>query len=130
MAYVLRVLESYPRERVTFFMPQLVQSLRYDKGGDESVQEDGACFREGYIYFWGIVSSSKGRTKSWYKEITKEIKNRRYKNDEIEKLLRRTQIPRGEVTKLLLFRLSQANDALYIYIDDESPISRVFFSNP
>ncbi|WZY93372.1 hypothetical protein YC2023_065701 [Brassica napus] len=33
MAYVLRVLESYPRERVTFFMPQLVQSLRYDKGG-------------------------------------------------------------------------------------------------
>ncbi|KFK22742.1 hypothetical protein AALP_AAs61128U000100 [Arabis alpina] len=31
MAYVLRVLESYPPERVTFFMPQLVQSLRYDK---------------------------------------------------------------------------------------------------
>ncbi|WCJ33867.1 Phosphatidylinositol 3- and 4-kinase family protein [Euphorbia peplus] len=30
MAYVLRVLESYPPERVTFFMPQLVQSLRYD----------------------------------------------------------------------------------------------------
>nr|VDC71172.1 unnamed protein product [Brassica rapa] len=90
MAYVLRVLESYPRERVTFFMPQLVQSLRYDKGG-ESVQEDGASVK-----------------------ITKEIKNRRYKNDEIEKLLRRTQIPRGEVTKLLLFRLSQANDALFL----------------
>ncbi|BBM99121.1 phosphatidylinositol 4-kinase A [Marchantia polymorpha subsp. ruderalis] len=33
MAYVLRVLETYPPERVTFFMPQLVQSLRYDQGG-------------------------------------------------------------------------------------------------
>ncbi|KAG5391470.1 hypothetical protein IGI04_021433 [Brassica rapa subsp. trilocularis] len=32
MAYVLRVLESYPPDRVTFFMPQLVQSLRYDEG--------------------------------------------------------------------------------------------------
>ncbi|KAG7573163.1 Armadillo-type fold [Arabidopsis suecica] len=32
MAYVLRVLDSYPPERVTFFMPQLVQSLRYDEG--------------------------------------------------------------------------------------------------
>ncbi|KAM6557546.1 hypothetical protein CsatB_004565 [Cannabis sativa] len=32
MAYVLRVLESYPPEQVTFFMPQLVQSLRYDEG--------------------------------------------------------------------------------------------------
>lgn len=32
MAYVLRVLESYPPERVTFFMPQLVQTLRYDDG--------------------------------------------------------------------------------------------------
>uniref|UniRef100_A0A2N9F5D1 PI3K/PI4K catalytic domain-containing protein n=1 Tax=Fagus sylvatica TaxID=28930 RepID=A0A2N9F5D1_FAGSY len=31
MAYVLRVLESYPPERVTFFMPQLVQALRYDE---------------------------------------------------------------------------------------------------
>lgn len=30
MAYVLRVLESYPPERVTFFMPQLVQVLRHD----------------------------------------------------------------------------------------------------
>uniref|UniRef100_A0A0E0P0C3 1-phosphatidylinositol 4-kinase n=1 Tax=Oryza rufipogon TaxID=4529 RepID=A0A0E0P0C3_ORYRU len=30
MAYVLRVLETYPPETVTFFMPQLVQSLRYD----------------------------------------------------------------------------------------------------
>ncbi|XP_024530657.1 phosphatidylinositol 4-kinase alpha 1 [Selaginella moellendorffii] len=33
MAYVLRVMESYPPERVTFFMPQLVQALRYDDGG-------------------------------------------------------------------------------------------------
>ncbi|KAL0696918.1 hypothetical protein Bca4012_064098 [Brassica carinata] len=32
MAYVLRVLESYPPDRVTFFMPQLVQCLRYDEG--------------------------------------------------------------------------------------------------
>ncbi|CAI8594655.1 unnamed protein product [Vicia faba] len=32
MAYVLRVLESYPPERVTFFMPQLVQILRHDDG--------------------------------------------------------------------------------------------------
>lgn len=33
MAYVLRVLETYPPESVTFFMPQLVQTLRYDDGG-------------------------------------------------------------------------------------------------
>lgn len=32
MAYAMRVLESYPPERVTFFMPQLVQALRYDEG--------------------------------------------------------------------------------------------------
>lgn len=32
MAYVLRVMETYPPERVTFFMPQLVQALRYDQG--------------------------------------------------------------------------------------------------
>lgn len=32
MAYVLRVLESYPPDRVTFFMPQLVQTLRHDEG--------------------------------------------------------------------------------------------------
>jgi hypothetical protein len=32
MSYVLRVMEMYPPEEVTFFMPQLVQSLRYDHG--------------------------------------------------------------------------------------------------
>ncbi|KAM3239397.1 hypothetical protein P3L10_014431 [Capsicum annuum] len=37
MAYVLRVLESYPPQTVTFFMPQLVQSLRYDD--DKLVEE-------------------------------------------------------------------------------------------
>lgn len=30
MAYILRVLESYPPFKVTFFMPQLIQALRYD----------------------------------------------------------------------------------------------------
>ncbi|XP_076897528.1 phosphatidylinositol 4-kinase alpha 1-like [Bidens hawaiensis] len=30
MAYILRVLESYPPSKVTFFMPQLIQALRYD----------------------------------------------------------------------------------------------------
>ena len=32
MAYVLKALESYPPNRVTFFMPQPVQALRYDEG--------------------------------------------------------------------------------------------------
>eukprot|EP00261_Vitis_vinifera_P040824 XP_019082067.1 PREDICTED: phosphatidylinositol 4-kinase alpha 1-like [Vitis vinifera] len=32
MAYVLKALESYPPNRVTFFMPQQVQALRYDEG--------------------------------------------------------------------------------------------------
>ncbi|KAD4179153.1 hypothetical protein E3N88_27744 [Mikania micrantha] len=36
MAYILRVLESYPPSRVTFFMPQLIQALRYD---DEKLVE-------------------------------------------------------------------------------------------
>lgn len=36
MAYVLRVLESYPPRGVTFFMPQLIQALRYD---DEKLVE-------------------------------------------------------------------------------------------
>ncbi|GBG80565.1 hypothetical protein CBR_g31025 [Chara braunii] len=33
MAYCLRVMETYPPEKVTFFMPQLIQALRYDHGG-------------------------------------------------------------------------------------------------
>eukprot|EP00897_Mesotaenium_endlicherianum_P010276 jgi/Mesen1/9277/ME000060S08706 len=33
MAYVLRVLEAYPPDSVTPFMPQLVQALRYDHKG-------------------------------------------------------------------------------------------------
>ncbi|GJM96371.1 hypothetical protein PR202_ga13198 [Eleusine coracana subsp. coracana] len=41
MAYVLRVLETYPPETVTFFMPQLVQSLRYDEGGECVPEESG-----------------------------------------------------------------------------------------
>ncbi|CAH1425938.1 unnamed protein product [Lactuca virosa] len=36
MAYILRVLESYPPSKVTFFMPQLIQALRYD---DEKLVE-------------------------------------------------------------------------------------------
>lgn len=44
MAYVLRVLESYPRERVTFFMPQLVQSLRYDKGVSRKLKSTTSLF--------------------------------------------------------------------------------------
>ncbi|KVH93236.1 Armadillo-type fold [Cynara cardunculus var. scolymus] len=30
MGYIFRVLESYPPSKVTFFMPQLIQALRYD----------------------------------------------------------------------------------------------------
>uniref|UniRef100_A0A0D3FN51 1-phosphatidylinositol 4-kinase n=1 Tax=Oryza barthii TaxID=65489 RepID=A0A0D3FN51_9ORYZ len=41
MAYVLRVLETYPPETVTFFMPQLVQSLRYDDDGECVPDEPG-----------------------------------------------------------------------------------------
>ncbi|CAI7759915.1 unnamed protein product [Closterium sp. NIES-53] len=33
MAYAFRVLEAYPPPTVTFFMPQLVQALRYDHDG-------------------------------------------------------------------------------------------------
>ena len=43
MAYVLRVLESYPPERVTFFMPQLVQALRYDEGVSSCEDSDYPC---------------------------------------------------------------------------------------
>eukprot|EP00850_Spirogloea_muscicola_P004600 SM000020S05950 [mRNA] locus=s20:31457:38873:+ [translate_table: standard] len=33
MAYALRVLQSYPPDSVTFFMPQLIQALRHDQQG-------------------------------------------------------------------------------------------------
>ncbi|RXH88260.1 hypothetical protein DVH24_042331 [Malus domestica] len=61
MAYVLRVLESYPPERVTFFMPQLVQALRYD---DERLVE-GYLLRAAqrsdifaHILIWHLQNSS------------------------------------------------------------------------
>ncbi|KAI8028184.1 Phosphatidylinositol 4-kinase alpha 1 [Camellia lanceoleosa] len=61
MAYILRVLESYPPERVTFFMPQLIQALRYD---DEQLVE-GYLLRAAqrsdifaYILIWHLQNSS------------------------------------------------------------------------
>ncbi|KAJ4791345.1 Phosphatidylinositol 4-kinase [Rhynchospora pubera] len=57
MAYVLRVLESYPPENVTFFMPQLVQALRYD---DDKLVEGyllGAAHRSNifaHILIWHL----------------------------------------------------------------------------
>ncbi|KAL3684958.1 hypothetical protein R1sor_002980 [Riccia sorocarpa] len=57
MAYVLRVLETYPPERVTFFMPQLVQSLRYDHGGLVEGYLLGAAHRSNlfaHILIWQL----------------------------------------------------------------------------
>lgn len=55
MAYVLRVLESYPPERVTFFMPQLVQALRYDEGVSHQR-------RYGYLSYLYVVFCCTGAT--------------------------------------------------------------------
>ncbi|WOK93151.1 phosphatidylinositol 4-kinase alpha 1 [Canna indica] len=61
MAYVMRVLESYPPERVTFFMPQLVQALRYD---EEKLVERyllRACQRSNifaHILIWNLQGES------------------------------------------------------------------------
>lgn len=55
MAYVLRVLESYPPERVTFFMPQLVQSLRYDEGVSLKVKIYRSLFLSSFFLFFKSV---------------------------------------------------------------------------
>ncbi|KAF3781426.1 Phosphatidylinositol 4-kinase alpha 1 [Nymphaea thermarum] len=60
MAYVLRVLESYPPERVTFFMPQLVQALRYDEGKLVEGYLVGAARRSdifAHILIWHLQST-------------------------------------------------------------------------
>ena len=54
MAYVLRVLESYPPERVTFFMPQLVQSLRYDEGVSLKVKISRSLFLSMSFFFKSV----------------------------------------------------------------------------
>ncbi|KAH7684907.1 Phosphatidylinositol kinase protein [Dioscorea alata] len=61
MAYVLRVLESYPPERVTFFMPQLVQALRYDEGKLVEGYLLGAAQRSNifaHILIWNLQGES------------------------------------------------------------------------
>ncbi|KAJ0974487.1 hypothetical protein J5N97_016452 [Dioscorea zingiberensis] len=61
MAYVLRVLESYPPERVTFFMPQLVQALRYDEGKLVEGYLLGAARRSNifaHILIWNLQGES------------------------------------------------------------------------
>ncbi|XP_031499033.1 phosphatidylinositol 4-kinase alpha 1 [Nymphaea colorata] len=61
MAYVLRVLESYPPERVTFFMPQLVQALRYDEGKLVEGYLVGAARRShifAHILIWHLQGES------------------------------------------------------------------------
>ncbi|PKA52366.1 Phosphatidylinositol 4-kinase alpha [Apostasia shenzhenica] len=61
VAYVLRVLESYPPERVTFFMPQLVQALRYDEGKLVEGYLLGAALRSNvfaHILIWHLQGES------------------------------------------------------------------------
>ncbi|KAG0451183.1 hypothetical protein HPP92_026558 [Vanilla planifolia] len=61
MAYVLRVLESYPPERVTFFMPQLIQALRYDEGKLVEAYLLGAARRSNvfaHILIWQLQGES------------------------------------------------------------------------
>ncbi|KAL2653163.1 hypothetical protein R1flu_021291 [Riccia fluitans] len=73
MAYVLRVLETYPPERVTFFMPQLVQSLRYDHGGLVEGYLLGAAQRSNlfaHILIWQLQGEEPPSSEDASKEPT------------------------------------------------------------